>query len=116
MLHNPKWDNSPVALLRRAADLIEEHGSAKHVFLITESNREQAPYQGELQRLGSMCIRGALMKAAGVRDPDWSYWSREMKAADAMVDAPPPNNMSPPVWNNAPSTTQEMIVAKLREV
>jgi hypothetical protein len=115
MLYNKDWDKtSPISLLRRAADLIEERGSAKYVLEVDEGNAHfpldprRAP-----QRIGSMCIQGAIMMASAGK-VSWSQLDKTAIEAIGLVK----NNlgMSVPAWNNRDDVSQDMIVAKLREV
>lgn len=120
MLYDKRWTRTEVAylptwrdILMRAADLIEEHGLAKHTTLDSE---------------GRMCARGAIMLAFNPNcpvygtsgRPSWPKWGcgvGVLREADAQLASylgllPDWENVAS--WNNHVSRTQEEVVAALR--
>lgn len=108
MLYNKEWDKptTPSAVMRRAADLIEEKGHTKGQLI--DSN-------------GSMCVNGALWNAlGGFATPNRDLFLETTKILAKAIGI----GMHPywtqtydlPGWNNAPERTGEEVIAKLREV
>jgi hypothetical protein len=123
MLYNKAWENpatdttDPVALLRRAADLMEQYGNAKRVFMV---NDEEMTHLGPI---GSMCIQGALVAALGVEPTTENSWqvrteNAAFRSAMYMMSKGLGVSSTNSViqWNNNQFTTKDEIVAKMREV
>ncbi len=109
MIYDKRWGAKPAVteepwrdLVRRAADLIEMHGLAKHTTRDAD---------------GRMCIRGALMVACGWPDDRgdlyWGFAVAEARDADLAI-ARHVGCQDLPYWNNVPERTKEEVVAALR--
>lgn len=102
MLYDPQWEQKQkteswrVALLK-AADLIDEHGHAKRVFI---------------DRKGRMCVVGAISMAV-YGDP-LRYGSESGEACEWFKLAIGQQGICD--WNNHKERTKEEVVAKLRKV
>lgn len=123
MLNNTKWDTptTPSELMRRAADIMEERGKAVMAFIVLPTTADI--YKTD-QKMGSMCIQGALMSALGEADDNIGHYSDTMlepiyqKAMDILHSEAPKDEFgrrSVVAWNNDRNVTKEEVVAKLRD-
>lgn len=116
MLYNKDWDlpKTPAEVLRRAAMLIEEHGSAKYYFRITPE-LQRTTLKASTQKLGSMCIQGAMIAAIG-EDPNIEphHKMQNPLLRGTMELLAKKVGYEPAIWNNSANTSQETIVMTAR--
>lgn len=108
MLYDKNWDARPQVteepwreIYRRAADLIERHGLAKHI---------QRDPQGRL------CLHGALSVAetGEIFRSGREFWPQVRRYLESQGVVYPPHREDSAWWNNAPERTQAEVVAALR--
>lgn len=117
MLYNTDWNkkNNPVAdLMNRAADLIDQNGYSRYNFLTTQFNA----HLHDGQKLGSMCILGALQIAAGVASDNLcrNRLAENETLSSAFFKLKDHLKTDPATWNNEFAGSTKAVSSKLREV